>query len=189
MGHIQTPVETSDGDVGLMSGVPVRGVEDAEGPPGEFEEEDFRCNVIFGEDLRKPAFGDVNITVTVRVEHEVGPTDVEIMTIDILQVHGDRVFTRIVVINVAGPMRGEIRTAILIVLDLVLSAGKRPYKLMYRYLCKRENPEVIWSFIPFVETDDILNKQQRLVWQKQGARRCSEFDSGEHGASRCCRMG
>lgn len=71
MGHIQTPVETSNGDVGLISGVPVRGVEDAEGPPGELEEGDFRCNVIFGEDLRKPAFGDVNITVTVEVRHVV----------------------------------------------------------------------------------------------------------------------
>lgn len=58
MGHIQTPVETGSGDVGLMSGVPVRGVDDAEGPPGELEEEeDFRCSVIFGEDLMKPAFG------------------------------------------------------------------------------------------------------------------------------------
>lgn len=83
MGHIQTPVETGNGDVGLMSGVPVRGVEEAEGPPGEFEE-DFRCSVIFGEDLRKPAFGDVNITVTVKVRHVIGPTDVEIVTIDIL---------------------------------------------------------------------------------------------------------
>lgn len=44
--------------MGLISGVPVRGVDDAEGPPGEPEEEDdFRCSVILGEDLMKPAFG------------------------------------------------------------------------------------------------------------------------------------
>lgn len=61
MGHIQTPVDTGSGEVGLMSGVPVRGVEDAEGPPGEFEEEDFKCSVIFGEDFRKPAYWGVLI--------------------------------------------------------------------------------------------------------------------------------
>lgn len=53
-----------------------------------------------------------------------GPTDVEIVAIDILQVHGDRVFSWVVVIDVASPVRGEIRTAILIVLDLVFPGNK-----------------------------------------------------------------
>lgn len=148
MGHIQTPVETGNGDVGLMSGVPVRGVEDAEGPPGEPEEEHFRCSVIFGEDLRKPAFGNVNITVTAKVRHAVGSTDVEIVTIDILQVHRDRVFTWVVVIDVASPMRGEVRTAILIVRDLVFSANKRPHELIYKFTQTGKKPKLYRAAYP-----------------------------------------
>lgn len=82
-------------------------------------------------------------------------------------------------------MRGEIRTAILIVLDLVLPAGNdRMSSCIDIYV-----NGVVWGCIPFIEADGILNKQQRLVWQKQGARRCSEIDSGEHETSRCCKMG
>lgn len=66
-----------------------------------------------------------------------GPTDVEIVAIDILQVHGDRVFAWVVVIDVASPVRGEIRTAILIVLDLVFPGNKQPCELVYRFM--REN--------------------------------------------------
>lgn len=104
--------------------------------------------MIFGEDLRKPAFGDVNITVTVKVRHAVGPTDVEIVAIDIFQVHGDRVFAWVVVIDVASPVRSEICAAILIVLDLVLPVRKQPYEPMYGFMRTGNKPESYGAVYP-----------------------------------------
>lgn len=62
-------------------------------------------------------------------------------------------------------MRGEIRTAILIVLDLVLPAGNDRMSLCIDIYANGKS----LGCIPFIEADGILNKQQRLVWQKQRA--------------------
>lgn len=68
IGQIQIPVDTGRGDVGLMSGVPFLGVDEAEGPPGEPDEMvGFRCNVIFGEDLRKPACWKISIYIYIYI--------------------------------------------------------------------------------------------------------------------------
>jgi len=64
IGHIQTPVEASDGDVGLMSGVADLGVDTADLFPGEDVKllavavvvaGGLRSKVIFGEDFKNPA--------------------------------------------------------------------------------------------------------------------------------------
>lgn len=56
-----------------------------------------------------------------------GPTDVELDTVDILQVHRDRVFPRVVVVDVASTMRSEVRAAILVIRDLVFPARRNPH--------------------------------------------------------------
>jgi hypothetical protein len=121
IGQIQIPVDTGRGDVGLMRGVPFLGVDEAEGPPGEPDEMvGFRCNVIFGEDLRKPACWKISIYILKQLPMEM--TDVELDPINIFQVYRDRIFTWVVIINITSAVRGEICAAILVVRYLVFTA-------------------------------------------------------------------
>lgn len=131
IGHIQTPVEASDGDVGLMSGVADLGVDTADLLPGE----DVKLfavaevvvgglisSVIFGEDFKNPACTPQNhLSLSFQRSNkcEMKGTNIVLNPINILKLNRNRELPRILIINIASPMRRQVRATILVIRDFI----------------------------------------------------------------------
>lgn len=90
------------------------------------------------------------------------------MTIDIFQINSQRVIARILIVNIACPMRGQIGMTFLARRNLVLAASRqwRP-------------SSCLTTDIPFIQPYAVLYKQQRLIWQKRWARARGKVWLGE----------
>ena len=120
--HIQTPVTGGCGDAARMRGVEERGLAREElrgdGLLTPFVLTDgCRYNVIFGEDFRNPACA--RSVTTPLMERGLSKTYIGFNPIHLLQFYSYGVPARIIVIDIAGAVRGEVCEAILIVCDLV----------------------------------------------------------------------